>query len=150
MESRPWMSYGSPVGIVISESPIAPISADCAVCDVRPGVPGVLPVSGAIPCGGRFECTASLTTRPPIWPRGKSSCLLQERMQLKDSDVILVAFSLDEAVELAPHGGDADVGGQERLGHSTISMTLDTYSHVLPSMQREAADKMDRLLRRRA
>ena len=36
---------------------------------------------------------------------------------------------------------------QERLGHSTISMTLDTYSHVLPTMQKEAAEKLDRLYR---
>jgi integrase len=35
---------------------------------------------------------------------------------------------------------------QEILGHSTISMTMDTYSHVLPSMQIEAMDKMDNLL----
>jgi integrase len=35
---------------------------------------------------------------------------------------------------------------QERLGHSTITLTLDTYSHVLPSMQEDAADKMDTLL----
>jgi integrase len=35
---------------------------------------------------------------------------------------------------------------QERLGHSTISLTLDTYSHVLPSMQDDAADKLDTLL----
>ena len=28
---------------------------------------------------------------------------------------------------------------QERLGHSTIAMTLDTYSHVIPGMQRQAA-----------
>lgn len=34
---------------------------------------------------------------------------------------------------------------QERLGHSQISLTLDTYSHVLPSMQREAARKLDTL-----
>jgi integrase len=31
---------------------------------------------------------------------------------------------------------------QERLGHSTISITLDVYSHVLPTMQEEAAAKM--------
>jgi integrase len=30
---------------------------------------------------------------------------------------------------------------QEILGHSHISMTMDTYSHVLPSVQREAMDK---------
>ena len=32
---------------------------------------------------------------------------------------------------------------QERLGHATIAMTMDTYSHVLPSMQKEAAAKID-------
>jgi integrase len=32
---------------------------------------------------------------------------------------------------------------QELLGHSQISMTLDTYSHVLPSMQQEAMKKLD-------
>jgi hypothetical protein len=26
-----------------------------------------------------------------------------------------------------------------RLGHSQVSTTLDTYSHVAPSLQREAA-----------
>jgi integrase len=32
---------------------------------------------------------------------------------------------------------------QERLGHSTISMTLDLYSHAAPHMQRQAAAKLD-------
>jgi integrase len=35
---------------------------------------------------------------------------------------------------------------QERLGHSQISLTLDIYSHVLPTMQEEAARKLDSLL----
>jgi integrase len=35
---------------------------------------------------------------------------------------------------------------QERLGHSQISVTMDTYSHLLPTMQREAAGQLDRLL----
>ena len=30
----------------------------------------------------------------------------------------------------------------ERLGHSGITLTLDTYSHVLPSMQKEATSKL--------
>ena len=34
---------------------------------------------------------------------------------------------------------------QEMLGHSTISLTLDTYSHILPNIQQEAAEKMDKL-----
>ena len=35
---------------------------------------------------------------------------------------------------------------QERLGHSDISLTLNTYSHVMPGMQEEAADKIDEVL----
>jgi len=34
----------------------------------------------------------------------------------------------------------------ERLGHSTVSMTLDTYSHVLPAMQEDAAERVAGLL----
>ena len=35
----------------------------------------------------------------------------------------------------------------ERLGHSSINTTLDTYSHVVPGMQRDAALGIDRALR---
>jgi integrase len=35
----------------------------------------------------------------------------------------------------------------ERLGHATIAITLDTYSHVLPDMQRDAADAVEAILR---
>ncbi|MCH8919447.1 MAG: site-specific integrase, partial [Chloroflexi bacterium] len=35
---------------------------------------------------------------------------------------------------------------QEMLGHSTISVTMDTYSHTLPSMGAEAAERLDALL----
>jgi integrase len=34
----------------------------------------------------------------------------------------------------------------ERLGHSTIVLTLDTYSHVLPSMQKDATDELEQML----
>ena len=33
-----------------------------------------------------------------------------------------------------------------RLGHATASLTLDTYSHVTPDMQREAASAIDEVL----
>ena len=36
---------------------------------------------------------------------------------------------------------------QERLGHSSIAITMDLYSHVTESMQRGAADVMDAFLR---
>lgn len=35
---------------------------------------------------------------------------------------------------------------QEMLGHSQINLTLDTYSHVLPTIQAEAAERMNSLL----
>jgi integrase len=35
------------------------------------------------------------------------------------------------------------------LGHSDIGMTMNTYSHVIPELRREAADRMDDLLRER-
>lgn len=37
----------------------------------------------------------------------------------------------------------------ERLGHSTVGMTLDRYSHVLPTMQREAAAVVEGFLKAR-
>jgi integrase len=33
----------------------------------------------------------------------------------------------------------------ERLGHATIMITLDTYAHVLPTMQKAAAARLDKL-----
>ena len=30
----------------------------------------------------------------------------------------------------------------ERLGHASVVLTLDTYSHVLPTMQEDAAAKL--------
>jgi integrase len=35
---------------------------------------------------------------------------------------------------------------QEMLGHSTISITLDTYSHVLPNIQKEAVKAMEDMI----
>lgn len=35
---------------------------------------------------------------------------------------------------------------QERLGHESIAITLDLYGHVLPSMGREVADLVGRML----
>ena len=37
---------------------------------------------------------------------------------------------------------------QERLGHSSVGITLDTYSHVLPGMQDEPLPRLMRRYRR--
>ena len=36
---------------------------------------------------------------------------------------------------------------QERLGHSTISVTLDIYSHVVPGMQERAVLQFDEIVK---
>lgn len=36
---------------------------------------------------------------------------------------------------------------QERLGHSTIAVTLDTYSHIAPNLQDAAARQFDEAVR---
>ena len=38
----------------------------------------------------------------------------------------------------------------ERLGHSSVATTLDTYNHVLPGLQEEAALKFEEGLRKGA
>jgi len=57
----------------------------------------------------------------------------------------------------ATAGGDAGGGVvagthprivQERLGHSSIATTLDTYSHTVPGLQKAAAERLDALLPR--
>ena len=35
----------------------------------------------------------------------------------------------------------------ERLGHSTVGITLDVYSHLMPGIQDEAAKRIDSALR---
>ena len=34
----------------------------------------------------------------------------------------------------------------ERLGHASVALTLDIYSHVLPSMQKQAAERLEAIL----
>jgi integrase len=36
---------------------------------------------------------------------------------------------------------------QERLGNASIAITIDTYSHLMPNMQTDAAAKIDAVLK---
>ena len=69
--------------------------------------------------GLRGEGSADGRGTPRIWWRkGQGNCLLFEH-----SKVV-----------------------QEMLGHASITLTMDTYSHVLPGMQEESAARLDALL----
>jgi integrase len=48
---------------------------------------------------------------------------------------------------LALQAGVHPVVVQERLGHSSVKVTLDTYSHAVPAMQADAAAKVAALVR---
>ncbi len=37
---------------------------------------------------------------------------------------------------------------QERLGHSSIQLTLDTYSHIAPGIQEKAAMRLDDIFKK--
>lgn len=45
-------------------------------------------------------------------------------------------------------GGVHPKVASERLGHASIAITLDTYSHVLPGLQEDAARRVDAALRK--
>jgi integrase len=36
---------------------------------------------------------------------------------------------------------------REGLGHSTITLTLDTYSHIIPTLQKEAAENINKVFK---
>jgi AbiV family abortive infection protein len=77
------------------------------------------------------------------------------RSELSPSDELWTEFwrrfSRHEAKQrrIADYGRSLAVGSplqREMLGHSTVALTLDTYSHVLPSMQATIATQMDAIL----
>jgi integrase len=43
-------------------------------------------------------------------------------------------------------GADTPKVVADLLGHSTTRLTLDTYTHVLPELTRQAADHLDAIL----
>ena len=52
--------------------------------------------------------------------------------------------------DVAEDAAGADRVVMDVLGHSQLSITMDLYSHVMPSALRDAADAMDRALRGRS
>lgn len=65
-----------------------------------------------------------------------------------DKHITLYALRHTCATLLLMRGVNAKIVA-DRLGHSSVVMTLDTYSHVLPHIQDAATDMMDDILRKR-
>ena len=56
---------------------------------------------------------------------------------------------MERTLTWTPHGAQEtpwNLGNPERLGHSGVGITLNTYSHILPGMQEDVALRLDRAL----
>ena len=62
---------------------------------------------------------------------------------INNSSAFAPAFQVDTGATLLLLKGVHPKIVQERMGHATIAMTLDLYSHVLPSMQQAAVTALD-------
>jgi integrase len=71
---------------------------------------------------------------------------LQRRSRRAGLPAVRVHDLRHTAATLHLAGGTNPKVVQELLGHSTITLTLDTYSHVIEGMQAEAARTMDALV----
>ena len=68
-----------------------------------------------------------------------------EKAELNNEGFVLYSLRHSCATLLLAAGENPKVVS-ERLGHSSVKTTLDTYSHVLPNMQKASTDKLEKLL----
>ena len=99
--------------------------------------------AGEVWKGEDYVCT--LEDGSPINPNniGTMFCRLTKRLKVNSSFHDLRHY---HATALLKAGINPKIVS-ERLGHSTVSITLDIYSHVLPSMQKEAVAAIEAFMR---
>lgn len=79
-----------------------------------------------------------------IWPPASFSALFTSRIvKIPIPKVRFHDLRHTHATQLLKQGTNPKIVS-ERLGHSNIAITLDTYSHVMPGMQEEAIAVFDR------
>ncbi len=81
---------------------------------------------------GRLLLPHSITQR---WDQVRKDGLVPEKMRFHD-------LRHTHATQLLRAGVNVKVVS-ERLGHANVSITLNTYAHVLPDMQQSAVDALD-------
>ncbi|MDQ3571460.1 MAG: site-specific integrase [Actinomycetota bacterium] len=82
----------------------------------------------------------------PIWPRSLSRSF-ERHVSAAGLPRIRLHDLRHTHATLALQAGVHPKVVQEHLGHSTISITLDVYSHAIPAMQEEAASHVAALLK---
>ncbi|MDQ3680490.1 MAG: site-specific integrase [Actinomycetota bacterium] len=96
------------------------------------------------PCGRTADWSSSRRTASRTIPA--PSLLLREDREAGWSSPDPPARPETHLGHLALAAGVHPKIVQERLGHANISITLDTYSHLVPGMQEEAAAKVAKLI----
>jgi integrase len=81
----------------------------------------------------------------PLHPR---NLLRDFKLMLKRAGLPVIRFHdlRHTAASLMLNSGIAPIIVSRRLGHARASITLDIYGHLIPSMQSEAAEKIDELI----
>src|SRR5262245_2264300 len=83
---------------------------------------------------------------PPLQPRSLTHAFVKFVRRHGLASIRLHDLRHSHATHMLAAGVHPKVA-QERLGHSSVSVTIDLYSHVLPGMQAEAVSKVDAALR---
>ena len=88
------------------------------------------------------------TTSNNLFPEGIDLVFKTVSGQPINADCLAKRFSLILGVAglLALAAGVSPKVVSEQLGHASTAFTLDTYAHVLPHMQDEAAAKVEAML----
>lgn len=82
----------------------------------------------------------------PIWPRSLTRTFVT-LVDAVDVPTIRLHDLRHTHATLALQAGVHPKVVQDRLGHATISITLDVYSHAIPEMQGDAVDRVAELVR---
>jgi integrase len=92
-----------------------------------------------------YDLVFSQADGTPITPNAVTHAWIRLANRIGLRDIRLHDTRHTHASLMLKHGVHPKVV-QERLGHSTILITLDTYSHVTPGLQEAAARKFDDLV----
>ncbi|HPJ20585.1 MAG TPA: site-specific integrase, partial [Actinomycetota bacterium] len=82
----------------------------------------------------------------PVYPEGVSRAF-KEQAVAHGLPTIRLHDARHTWATLALQSGVHPKVVQERLGHSSITITLQTYSHVIPSMHEDAAETVASMIR---
>jgi integrase len=95
---------------------------------------------------GHFKRCKTCTAEK--WMDGKKLCKEGEALRKEAEDITLYSLRHTAASVLLA-GGVHVKAVSERLGHASTAFTMDVYVHSLPTVQEQAASKLEEVLFRK-